>query len=126
MLSEHGGSEGYLQEQASEVFFLLYAAIGEAAYLDFLAWLLENRPAYGAIVGDSISDPLSINALNSALVVDALLRPVSAARWRKMLARRVEHSGGEARSPLRQLKGNVPCWYTGDKASEREPGIFDT
>lgn len=119
-------AEGYLREQDGDVFFLLDTAMGEAACLDLLAWLLENRPAYGAIVGDSISDPLAINALNSGLIVDALLRPVSTERWRKMLERRAEHSGGEARSTLRQLKGNVPCWYIGDKTAEREPAIFDT
>ena len=104
-------AEGYLREQDGDVFFLLDTAAGETACLDFLAWLLENRPAYGAIVGDSISNPLAINALNSGLIVDALPRPVSSERWRKMLDRRTECSGAEDLFFLHQRKGSKPDWY---------------
>lgn len=80
-------AKGYLQNLGGELFFLLDAAMGEPTCLDFLEWLLEHRPTYGAIIGDSISNTLAIDALNSFLVVDALPRPVSVERWRRLLER---------------------------------------
>lgn len=106
-----GEAKDYLLNRDGDAFFLLDSVVGDAVCLDFLAWLLERRPTYGAIIGEHISNLLAINGLNSGIVVDVLLRPVSQERWRRLLERRAGHSGEDEVLLLHRLKGNKPSWY---------------
>lgn len=68
-------------------FFILEAGLGHNVCLKFFSRLLQNRPTYGALIGDSIEALLGVNALNSGLILDAMVRPVRAAALTRALER---------------------------------------
>lgn len=68
-------------------FFFLDAGLGNEVCMEFLQWLLEYQPTYGAIIGNKLDPMLCVNALNSGIVLNTLVRPVYLTQWTETLYR---------------------------------------
>lgn len=99
-------------------FFFLDAGLGYEVCMDFFQWLLEHRPTYGAIIGDRLEPILYVNAINSVIVLNALVRPVSLTQWTETLHRYYDLCQKHHGEDLKRLKSKKMHWYSRDCAPE--------